>query len=477
MRDLVFALVALAVLFVLLQIRRQPTLLRSHHARQNHWLPPRLRGRFVRVASLRSSAASGLASLPDGDGGVLLALANYYGDSSLFAFDPGHLPRRAGKKPTAREVQRVSTSAAHDWEALRLPDGTEQLVVANSEATYSVVLQRNDTRLRHALPPPRCFDTVGAQCADWKAAGECERNAHYMRRNCAAACGACDDFSGPFVAVQKLETAGASAVHHFTRRAEEEGAAPRHFLAVANYKAPEQRGVAIYEWNTKVTMWERFRWLEVGGVSEFCDCETDDGRLLLGAAVWFTGSFETKSLLFEFDDESQQFRVVQTLATLGAHDLECFGAGGDGVAEQLLAVANVRDGDSQLVESVIYRRATAAEGGSSTGGEPMRFVEMQRLPTRGNHDIEPMRIGPHSLLAIANQGDGVTCNSSVDILYYTFKRFAPLQSLDVGCATYAHSFVARGRLFLAVAVERVGDDAADSATYNTESHVYEWVPD
>ena len=69
----------------------------------------------------------------------------------------------------------------------------------------------------------------------------------------------------------------------------------------------------------------------------------------------------------------------------------------------------------------------------------MRFVEMQRLPTRGNHDIEPMRIGPHSLLAIANQGDGVTCNSSVDILYYTFKRFAPLQSLDVGCATYAHS--------------------------------------
>ena len=81
-------------------------------------------------ASLRSSAASGLASLPDGDGGVLLALANYYGDSSLFAFDPGHLPRRAGKKPTAREVQRVSTSAAHDWEALRLPDGTEQLVVA-----------------------------------------------------------------------------------------------------------------------------------------------------------------------------------------------------------------------------------------------------------------------------------------------------------------------------------------------------------
>ena len=88
--------------------------------------------------------------------GVLLALANYYGDSSLFAFDPGHLPRRAGKKPTAREVQRVSTSAAHDWEALRLPDGTEQLVVANSEATYSVVLQRNDTRLRHALPPPRC---------------------------------------------------------------------------------------------------------------------------------------------------------------------------------------------------------------------------------------------------------------------------------------------------------------------------------
>ena len=113
----------------------------------------------------------------------------------------------------------------------------------------------------------------------------------------------------------------------------EVGAAPRHVLAVANYKAPEQRGVASYEWNTKVTMWERFRWLEVGGVSEFCDCETDDGRLLLGAAVWFTGSFETKSLLFEFDDESQQFRVVQTLATLGAPDLECFGAGGDGVAE------------------------------------------------------------------------------------------------------------------------------------------------
>ena len=203
-------------------------------------------------------------------------------------------------------------------------------MVANSEATYSVVLQRNDTRLRHALPPPRCFDTVGAQCADWKAAGECERNAHYMRRNCAAACGACDDFSGPFVAVQKLETAGASAVHHFTRRAEEEGAAPRHFLAVANYKAPEQRGVAIYEWNTKVTMWERFRWLEVGGVSEFCDCETDDGRLLLGAAVC------------RLDRDQEPASSLTTRASsLGGADArhlgrarpECFGAGGDGVAE------------------------------------------------------------------------------------------------------------------------------------------------
>ena len=47
------------------------------------------------------------------------------------------------------------------------------------------------------------------------------------------------------------------------------------------------------------------------------------------------------------------------------------------------------------------------------------------------------------------------------------------QGVDAG----NERFVARGRLFLAVAVERVGDDAADSATYNTESHVYEWVPD
>ena len=143
--------------------------------------------------------------------------------------------------------------------------------------------------------------------------------------------------SGPFVAVQSWRQRARRRCTTL-RDGRRRRARRRAFLAVANYKAPEQRGVAIYEWNTKVTMWERFRWLEVGGVSEFCDCETDDGRLLLGA-VWFTGSFETKSLLFEFDDESQQFRVVQTLATLGAHDLECFGAGGDGVAEQLLAVA------------------------------------------------------------------------------------------------------------------------------------------
>ena len=82
------------------------------------------------------------------------------------------------------------------------------------------------------------------------------------------------------------------------------------------------------------------------------------------------------------------------------------------------------------------------------------------------------------LLAIANQGDGISCDSgSADLYAYdaATQRFALRQQMRSGCATYVASYRQAGRLRLAVGIERVGGDAANQSSYHTDSPIYEWT--
>ena len=75
--------------------------------------PPR--GAFVHVASIPTHAAAGLSSFARrGDAARYLAVANYYGDSAVWAFGPDRRLKR---------VQQVPTVMAHDWETVALGGG------------------------------------------------------------------------------------------------------------------------------------------------------------------------------------------------------------------------------------------------------------------------------------------------------------------------------------------------------------------
>lgn len=91
------------------------------------------RFRFECVASFPSQAASGIAAFEDAAGLTYVAVANYYGRSELFAFDAG--------SGAMRRVQHFLTTQAHDWEAVRLPDGSTQLLLSEYGGDTSVVYQ------------------------------------------------------------------------------------------------------------------------------------------------------------------------------------------------------------------------------------------------------------------------------------------------------------------------------------------------
>ena len=86
----------------------------------------------------------------------------------------------------------------------------------------------------------------------------------------------------------------------------------------------------------------------------------------------------------------------------------------------------------------------------------------------GAHDVEPFLVDGTRFIAIANQGDGISCgNNASGVDVYVHRRGDPAgersplfthhQTLPTGCAVFAHAFEAHGALFLAVAVERGAD--------------------
>ena len=68
---------------------------------------------------------------------------------------------------------------------------------------------------------------------------------------------------------------------------------------------------------------------------------------------------------------------------------------------------------------------------------------LHQLTAPGAHDLEAMHEEGRLLLAVANQGDGISCDSgSVDLYAYdaATRRFAMRQRMRGGCATYVASY-------------------------------------
>jgi hypothetical protein len=486
--------------------------------------PPPERGAFVPVgldAPMPSSAASGLAIATIGSH-QLLALANFYGHSAVYELDAtarGLAPRR---------VQRLATSAAHDWEVLTLPDGSVQLVCAEYDATRSLVYAAAAPDTPPPVPLdgwPVCSDSDERSCANWARSGECARNVGFMSAKCPAACGQCTELRGPLVAVQALDGLGGTASRH-VRIADTEGSV-RNFLFVANYKAPAGQGVSLYEWMQADGRhrWSHAGYVDVPGAGEAAHCARSEAHAdLVVFSSWFAaGSYSSVSPVYEMRVDPHRpnapptLSLVQQLQSHGSHDAECFRRAG----ETYLLLANGRmDTGPRTSPTLLYRYKAG------------RFVEMQKLPSTDAHDIELVLIAPVAwpdrtpplphdgpepmlLVALANGASfnasqpemAEVCDHGVDLWRWddALPALVPFQSLAVsGCSTYVRVWHADGatggrRTLLAVTVERTtsttptaarttADDSSKSdadgkiahmeapvsSNFDAQVHVYEW---
>lgn len=488
---------------------------RSHRV-SSHAPAPLFEGEFRPVlvdAPLSSSAASGLAvhqTTPDGR--ALIAVANFYGTSSLYEVDA----RQRGLAP--RQCQQFATKAAHDWTTLTLLNGRVQFVAAEYDALATLVYELNVTRPRPLADWPDCHDTNAKACESWSRSGECERNAGFMHTSCAASCGQCAALSGPLVAVQSLPGSGGTSVRHM--RLPTESGRLCDVLLVANYKAGAGESVAVYEWRPtsgdlnagRVVehddggsgAWQLDGHIDVPGAGEFTHCHIPQtSEHLVVVSTWFAnGSFAATSRVLALEGgassgpQSFASRLVrrQDLPTLGSHDVECWQHGGE---TYLILGSGRRDDGRRDVPSTLY---------VYDWKHARRFREVQRLPTIGAHDFEVftmpvgrspgrdrdidggggalVRDGEELVMAVANgaawnastSGDGESCVDGVDVYWWDTRalRFVPWQRLPAdGCATFVRAWRAPGaRLLLAVAIERT-----PAGKYDASVRVHEWTPD
>ena len=450
---------------------------------------------FVRLsldAPIMGSAASGLGVLA-GVSTTFLAVANFWGESSLYSLDA----TSDGLRP--RLEQRFATKAAHDWEVV--PHAREDATLwfaseYDSDHSYVYAFNRSWDGWREDWP--KCADGDAERCPAWARSGECERNRAFMHGACAASCGRCEALHGPLVAVQRLDGLGGTAARSFRVDGAE-------WLFVANYKAPPGQGVSAYERvGGSAHPWTLRAYLDVPGAGEATHCPIEeDGTQLLVFASWFAnGTFATSSLVFAMTTTAAaatSFTRRQELRTYGSHDAECFLRGG---RTYLLLGSGRHDSGQRDLPSVLYRYQP-----------PYGFVVVQRVPTVGAHDFEllllpslasPLAVRSREeeadeelLVVVANgaswraergAGDkGEVCDASVDDVWRwddEQARLVPLQQLNAGgCATFARAWRSGGRTLLALAVERISEaDGVDPATHQTRYNttydasvaVYEW---
>ena len=460
--------------------------------------------RFVKVRldrDMQGMAASGLAAVVDDKTSTTyLAVANFWGDSLLFALNT----TRQGLAP--RLVQRFATKAAHDWEAIQIENQGSMLIAAEYDSERSLVYMFRDrdgvdggvdggsedaggggvSRTRSSMGAlegwPACTDVAGRRsCTDWAKAGECERNPSFMLSRCSESCGRCEGLEGPLVAVQGLRGRGGTAARSFR-------VAGRILLFLANYLAPPGQAVSVFEWGGPRERWRWLAYIDAPGAGEvaYCPTSTSDEHLLVFPSWFANGSFATSTLIYavgHLHSKPPTFTRRQALPSLGSHDAECFQRSGE---LYLLLASGRADSGRRDVPSALYRYESRAGA----------FVHVQPVATTGAHDFEVIAVpaaaaaATEELLVVAANGaswsaarggDGELCNTTVDVWRFDddSSRLVLQQSLDAGgCTTFARAWRAGTRLLLGVATERqtvvAESDGAIRSTYNASVAIFEW---
>ena len=211
------------------------------------------------------------------------------------------------------------------------------------------------------------------------------------------------------------------------------------FLAIATHQKIDSSNAPV---NSPIYKWEDdARWTLYQNIETF-EAQAIDFIVANGVPLLIVANMGgRKSPVYRWDYERKMFQLHQNIPSSQARDVAAFEIAG----VQYLAVANharITGGNPVFnTNSIIYKWSHN------------QFVEYQQIPTKGAIDIEHFKIQQYNLLAIANVFDGTT--TAVDSVVYFLdpntKLFRSLQSIPTFGATDWEYLEVNGDYYLVVA--------------------------
>lgn len=216
------------------------------------------------------------------------------------------------------------------------------------------------------------------------------------------------------------------------------------FLAVTNsYDQPPPHydlSTELYRWNG--TQFVPFQSIPTNGAFAVEPFTLGNDHFLAIAEYTAEGVFEVNSHILKWD--GTHFAPFQSILTHGATGWKHFEING----EHYLIVANHATGSAGYIVNVQTDSVLYKWNGN-------QFVAVQNLPTTAARDWEYLEVGQEKFLAVANEYDGFSYNSSTQIFSEIFKwdgsQFNSFQKIHSEGARDWKAFTIGDRHFLALA--------------------------
>ena len=249
-----------------------------------------------------------------------------------------------------------------------------------------------------------------------------------------------------FGELQSIPTSGATDFESFVIDGEA-------YLAVTYFhdgSSPNLESV-IYKWDQNTNQFDQEQIIATNGGFD-SESFVIDGETYLAVANHFDGSYGLYSKIYQWNSSTNQFEEVQAIATNGASDIESFTIDG----KNYLAVGNYRNASTRSINSHIY------QWNSSTN----QFDEFQAIATNGAMGFKSFTVDGENYLAVANNRSDATNNIDSKIYQWNGSSFIEKQAIPTNGARNFESFAINGKTYLVV------PNYMDDTSYNINSHIY-----
>ena len=181
--------------------------------------------------------------------------------------------------------------------------------------------------------------------------------------------------------------------------------------------------------------------------------EIADQHYLAVANMYDGSSSRLNSVIYKWNISQEQFAVFQNIETFGAYSFDFF----EITNEQFLAISNHYDGSSHSINSFIYK------------WNSNKFEKIQDIATEGAFSSETFVISNETFIAFANHFSTQKRYSVQSAVFkWSGQQFVKLQSFQTYGALDVKSFSDNGSTFFAFANYRRGNER------NINSPIYKW---